>query len=85
MPDIILVASYAESLQRFKHLWINACTASVAGSQRRAHLFVPLCHLLKTSYHYISVASIGTMMIPDIIYRGYFVERILVTRSDLHR
>ena len=31
MPDIILIASYAESLQRFKHLWINACAVSGAG------------------------------------------------------
>ena len=31
MPDIILIASYAESLQIFKHLWINACASSVAG------------------------------------------------------
>ena len=69
MPDIILIASYAESLQRFKHLWINACTASVAGSQRRAHLFCPSLSFTENKLP-LSVASIGTMMIPDIIYRG---------------
>ena len=31
MSGIILSASDAESLRRFKHLWINACAASGAG------------------------------------------------------
>jgi len=42
MPDIILIASYAESLQIFKHLWINACASSVAGISKESSFVLSL-------------------------------------------